>query len=607
MTRPRIGLAVAAALIVGSCSGQTDPTGDSRPASASSAVAGPVAADLDRVAGDEGALEQAGVQVTETAADLVAIESPMVLTRVQADRLLADVDPANGVLGSTLDELAPLPPDVPSMSFLLAGWLVTARTPAAETARTWMGDQDWTRAPEIGFPEAVIVLFVNDIASSVDAATPSADGSIQFDLDGVLPPGPDPMSTVEPSGFAPRALPASASAGVGGPCTVVENLIGTALAAVVNALHVQPVRGGGVFGNIANVFIDVYNAAVELAAGTIRVAFRQLTEPVFDVIRIGIATLGVATQVTSFFRDTKLSLTLGPPNPYRFAIGLEEDQVGQVVARADSLTGRWPDELVECAQVTGVALPAPVGAGAATTWTAEQAPTVVALAAATTPVGDDLQARGDFTTGRESEEDAKGDQTNSAAKIRARIPRKDVDDLLRLGRQQIVSARALLIGRIPIAPLRSAAADALAAVVDPVVARLDAELTGAAAGVFGLSGQRLIFVDYHVPPTRPTTPATPPSSTGPAVDFCQRFRDILDYAENSDDPVVPWANEVADRLVALRPYAPTDLVDDIDVMVRVYLAVAASNDILTLIDTTEPLPAAAAAIGAHCGIGQREE
>ena len=96
-----------------------------------SATPGTTAIDTGFVPGDPGALEAAGLQVVETEVDLTSIEAPMVLTRVQNDRLLADVDPVGGWLGSSIDELVPLPADVPPFSYFLASWVTTFDTPAA--------------------------------------------------------------------------------------------------------------------------------------------------------------------------------------------------------------------------------------------------------------------------------------------------------------------------------------------------------------------------------------------------------------------------------------------------------------------------------------------
>ncbi len=611
-----VACAVTIALLAGSaCSGER-PTGGDRSSTATPAdpsrTSAPQSGEDARGPGsstghadDLGALERAGIQVVPDVASLASVDAPVVLVEAQANRLLADLDLGAGVLGATIDELVPLPPDVPPMSYLIAAWVSVGDTTAAITARTWMGEQAWDRAPEVRFPDAVVALFVNDIASAVDAAAEPDDGSLQIDTTGLLAtPTEAAASGSAAQGFASvertvRGVPA-------GPCSAVQQFLSSSLAAVVNALHINPVEGGGLFAGIANVFVNVFNTAVRLAARAIAGLIDELTAPVFDVIRAGIAALGVATQFASFFRDTKLTITTEPTGPYRFAIGAEPDIEGQLLARAHSLSGEWPAELVDCANATNVSLPKPIGPGAATTWTVRQPTPVISATSTTNPVGDDLIARLEFVTGRESDDDAKGSETNSAAFTTARIPRKDVDDLLQLGRDQARAALAILLGRIPIAPLRDLASAALRAVVDPVLARVDQEIAGAAGGMFALSGQHVVYVRFHIPPEPTTAPTTPPPTTPPTADFCAQLREMIYVAEFSDAPIVPWATDIVDRLERMKPSAPSDLVDDVDVLVRVYTAVAAEADILVLIDTTEPLPDASAALGAHCGINQTE-
>lgn len=566
------------------------------PDDSTSSLLEPPPADDDRVPGAPDALDAAGIQVVERERDLVAIEAPVILTRVQSDRLLADVRPAVGVLGSALDGLAPLPADVPSMSYIVAAWVDSGTSVAAETARQWMGEQDWTQAPQVQFPEAVLAMFVNDFASMIDDAAPAGDETVVLDADAFVPPGPDdvePLPSV--SGFA--------RSGFAGPCTAVQNFIGATITALVNALRIPKVNGGGILGDLLNAVTTIINVAIGFAAGAARVLIDELTAPVFDLIRVAVATIGIATQFTSFFRDHKLTVVVDPSQSardYRFAVGAEADIAGQFVARAPSLTGEWPSELVDCARSTGVTLPQAIGVGAETTWTVEQATAVIAPATLTTKVRDDHSARLDFTTGRESEEQAAGELRNAAARVTARIQRKDVEELLQLGRSQVALAKALVLGRVPL-PLRPVVEAALSAIIDPLLKRADAELAGAAAGIFALSGVGQVFVSFHVPPATTTTESTPPP-TEPDDDFCTQFRDLVDFVTTEDPDIVAWATEIVRRLEKMRPLAPGDLVDDVDVLLRVYRAVAAEASVLVLIETTEPLPQAAGALGDFCGI-----
>lgn len=557
------------------------------------------------VPGDPAALEDAGVQVVESIGDLTAVEAPMVLTRVQAERLLADVGPQSGPLGIEIDGLVPLPPDVPAMSYLLAAWISTFETAGAETARTWMGSNDWSRAPQIRFPDAVIALFVNDFAAAVDAAGSPDDQSLQFDLSALLPPGSDDVGAVgEPNGFAHGFIGASWAApqALAGPCTAVQNFVSVALASVVNALRINPAAGGGAFAEVTNFFVNLYNAAVALAGGLAQEAIDQVIGPVFDVIRSGIATLAIATQIASFFTDTSLTVDLSPPRKQtRFAVGAEADITGEFVARANSLTGKWPGPLVECADATKVKLPTPIGVGADATWTVTQAQPVISARSSTTKVGSDLMARLGFTTGRE--EDDSGEEANILAYANVEIERRDIEQLLQLGRTEVQSAKMILLRRVP-PVLRDVADRALSAVLDPVLTQLQKEIQKAATGFFTLSGMNFVDVSFHRPPEPTTTPATTaPPTTDPELDFCTQYRAMLDNAlatAGTDIPV--WAGEIARRLERMRPAAPADLVGDVDVMTAAYRANADDADIGTIIELSQPLPQAVERISSFCGV-----
>lgn len=545
------------------------------------------------------ALESVGIQVVEEATDLTEITAPLVLTRVQSDRLLADVDPANGIAGADLDAVATMPAGVAPISWFMAAWVSTADTPAAALAREWMGEQDWANAPTVRFPEAVLALFVNDLATSTSTEVP--DDESLLDLGPLLPPRP---TDIAPAGLQ---APQAPQVRLDGVCSTVVNFIGASLGAIVNALHITPPASGDFLGTLGAIGAFVFNNTIGLAAQLVQGLITELTAPVVAAIRTAVAVLGVITIFASLFRDEKLDVKLSPTQSqqqYRFAVGTEGDIRGQFVATSDSLTGRWPKVLEDCAQAVGTPLPTPTGPGERAEWTVEQPRSVVAPGELVTTVGADLAARLSFATLRESEEQAKGQETNSAAFVTVKIRRTAVEDLLRLGRQQVDAARATILSLVPIPGVRDLAAAAFDAVVGPVLARIDAEISDAARGVFGLTGRATVFVAFHEPPdtTTSSSSSSVPEPTEPPADFCTKFRELMEFSTTLGSDVVGWATEIVRRLDEMRPLAPGDLVDDVDVLRRVYQAVADSADVLVLIQTTEPLPASVAAIGAFCGI-----
>ena len=286
--------------------------------------------DVDAVPADPLAFEAVGLQVVDEISELTELRSPMVLERVQADRMLADVGPFSGVYGADIDALV-LNPGVP-LSYLIGSWVAIGESDAAATARGWMGEQDWTQTPTIRFPMAVLTLFVNDMATLIDAASTSGDETLQFDL--VLPPVSDDVQPIE--GFARAGVPT-----LSGPCTAVQNFISVAVASVVNALHVNPNPFKSPFiDGIVGPILRYYNYAVELAGDALRGLIGELTNPVFDLVRQGLATLAIATHIVSFFTDRSVTVNLAPPgNPSHFAVGSEADVTGMFVGRASRSAG----------------------------------------------------------------------------------------------------------------------------------------------------------------------------------------------------------------------------------------------------------------------------
>jgi len=535
---------------------------------------------------------------------LTEVTGPVLLTRVQSDRMLADVGPESGVLGLDLDAIAPLPADVPPMSYFVASWVTTADTVGAATARAWMGEQDWTDAPHVRFPDAVVMLFVQDAAVATQAELPPVEPAI--DISRFLPLGPEPVGE-SASGFRSTQRRADA-----GPCTTVLNFVGTAIGTIVNALHITPISGGGVVVAVGNFFVGLLNGVVALAGGLIQGLINTITGPVLALLRVGIGALAVSTIFVSLFRDLRVTVQLEPgqaAQDYHFAVGDAAAVKGQFVARSESLTGQWPGMLVDCAQAVGMPLPTATGAGASANWTVTLGAGLITTGSLAGKVGDDLSARLDFSVGRETTLDhAKGDLSNGNVLVNVRIPRKAVDDLLQFGRDTVVSAKQALLSQVPLAPLRSLVDTALSAIIDPLLSQVQAEIVGATTGRFTLSGIGFANVMFHVPPT---TTTEPPTSTLPDTapddsrpgDFCTLYSALVDFTASSDGvDIVPWAQEIVRQLEAMRPIAPAEVLADVDIELGVYRAVAASADVLTLIEAALPLGEAAARVGAFCGL-----
>ena len=112
----------------------------------------------------------------------------VMLTRVQADRMLSEQAAGGGLLGADLDALAPMPPGSPSMSYLVAAWLSSRPTATAAAAHGLTGDRDWRHAREVVFPLAALSMSVTDFTRPLAAGIPSATGSAAPGLTGTARP-----------------------------------------------------------------------------------------------------------------------------------------------------------------------------------------------------------------------------------------------------------------------------------------------------------------------------------------------------------------------------------------------------------------------------------
>lgn len=110
----------------------------------------------------EGAFEDAGILVSDDPGQTRSGRSPLSLITFQVEGMRSEVEHGNGYLGSELDDLVGSPGGLP-FSFLIAGWLADIDTPLADAGRELMGDQDWTQAPHLLFPSAVLTFFVADV------------------------------------------------------------------------------------------------------------------------------------------------------------------------------------------------------------------------------------------------------------------------------------------------------------------------------------------------------------------------------------------------------------------------------------------------------------
>ena len=72
--------------------------------------------------------------------------------------------PGGGIAGEDLDPLVPEDPDLAPSSWIVGGYVAVGDTEGAAVARSLIGEQDWTQAESIVFPQLALALFTSDLA-----------------------------------------------------------------------------------------------------------------------------------------------------------------------------------------------------------------------------------------------------------------------------------------------------------------------------------------------------------------------------------------------------------------------------------------------------------
>jgi hypothetical protein len=558
---------------------------------------------------DVSPLVDAGIQIVQSEEE-PGNGQPLRLTTIQADRLAAETDPAAGVLGSDLDALAPVPEGVPPTSYLLAAWISAGTSAGAETARGWMGEQDWTQAPGLQYPLAAVAMFVNEMAMDTSQLPPGTDSG---PADTLPPPESGPPQGGTGSGFAGAGYAGRSLALPAAPCSAVTGFLSSVISGLFDALKITPSTNGdgGILDTVTSVLATAWNVALGLAQGAVEGLIKNLTAPIFNAIRVAVGALGVATTVISYFKDQTLDVTLEAPqaseDQYPFAVGGGPDVNGKFVAKGRELTGDWPAALIDCANVAGAKLPQLIKPGSPANWEVD-GNNLIVPGPLMGEVSSDNTASLTFVTGRESEDDAKGEATYGIAYATVKIPRKEVEEFLALAKAQVDGVKGQLLSAVPPAA-RDAVSGLLAATVDPTVKQISDQIAGAVGGPLAVQGTGKVVVLHHKPPDTTTIPepSTPPDDDNDDDgDFCTQYQALADWTfANAGIDFAAFGAEAARRLTEMRPSAPDELLGAVDTELDVYTTLAASGDVLVLQDKAEALGAAAAVLGNYCGIVPR--
>jgi hypothetical protein len=216
-------------------------------------------------------------------------------------------------------------------------------------------------------------------------------------------------------------------------------------------------------------------------------------------------------------------------------------------------------------------------------------------------VGSDKAARLDFTTLRESTEQAKGPDAQGGAILTANIQNAAVDKLINLGVQLATDLVGSLAAILP-AAIRDAAKKAITGIVSPVLQELRKSLTKD-GGTFSVRGQKTVIVNFHKAPSpKPSAPTPTPGNGG---DFCKQYVAMAQWAhDHRPPPTVPWATGIVQRLTAARPSAPASLAGDVDTMIAIYqlLADGASAPVLANEMQKRDFPGAGTRLATYCKV-----
>jgi hypothetical protein len=571
--RGLVGWIAVAAVLVSACTAGPEAGGPGSPPAVSVTPSAPGPGSVT-----EAELAAAGLQIVADEKAPAAVHGGrLLITRSQADRIVAEQAAGGGLLGADVDSLAPLGTGSAPMSYLVAAWVTAQPTASAKVAHRLMGERDWRHAQRVVFPLAVLAMFVTDVSRPLAAA-------------------------VEPSG-APSRTTAPSRSGVRppldtavDPCTDISDFLAKTLKTVFDALKLKPVNSGGLLFFVPWL-VTIWNVALDLAHGIVQAVVDKLTKPVFDLLRAAIGALAVATQVVSYFTKQTVNVKLEPAGPYRFAVGSEADIRGEFVAAADKLTAKWPDALVKCAEVTKKKLPEVLNEGSTATWSLVNE-SVISTGPLAGKVGSDLKARLRFTTGRES--DADGTPVTGRATVRVEVERKEIGDLLEEAKKQIRAVLTSLLSSLPI-PV-----SLLNDIFDPVLNRIEAELARRVGGVFRVAGTGTVTVLFHRPEPKPTpTPGPTPTPTGRG-DFCTHYRAMAKWSFDHQAPPTPeaWAAELVRRLTVMRPLAPADKLAWVSALLRVYRLVAEGAGAAAIGNeaATSNFPAAGRGLALYCKV-----
>jgi hypothetical protein len=539
-----------------------------------------------------------GLEVVDT---LDAPTSGISVTRDQLEVMAAEVVGGSGILGGELDTVTPMPQGAPPLSYLLAAWLHDAPTPRAQLARSWYpGETDWTQAPTVLFPRAVLLLFIVDVAEQANTE---------------LPPLPADQTFVVPSSApTPEGTVAGLRAGpVGAACDLISGFFTNQIAALFDMLRLRTdFLGGGALGFIGGIIATVWNTAVDLASAAVQRLVRNLGEPVLQAIGQAIAIAGIVSHVSTYVTGWHISVQANP-QVITFPVAPAPPLTGQFVV-TDASSRPWQPELQQCAQAFGVAIPRVLEPDAPIRWDIVNNAGVpdgrAPLISPTSPLTGVVPSQGspllEYTTGQDPSAD--GDLGLGNVTVTVGMSRSELTKLLQLVQRLVDNLVASIVNfALPVPALAEPVSAELQKLLRPLLDDLARAIGGGPAGVFELTGRDQLFVRYLRPRDPATTPSpAPPPAAAPAdprAAFCTKLDELYPLAAD----VMDWAGTGAagiDAVNQLIPLAPAELQDEMATMMAMYQASSTVSGPLpneAVLAVAEPFAYAAITVFEYCG------
>ena len=338
--RRRVGVATLALAVVATACGDGDD-----PADATSAQTVATAPSSDVTADDPAA----GVDLTEAfeAAGITIIDDPAVVVDVdgfqlwsfQVENMQREIAVGDGLFGAELDRAVGAPSGMP-FSYLVAGWITGAGTPAAAAAAEIMGEQPWDFAPSVIFPNSVLVLMVADSLRADGVIGRRAMGSPTVLADGAL--------------LDVNLERTSEIVAQEGACSRLQNWVDGLIKRIFNGLKID-VAGDEWYAWAAR----IWNAAVNWAEGKVRWAIKKVTDAILAPIRAALAGIGSVSMVVTHLKLWTAEIVVMTGGA-ELAQGGATEELELAFVRVDTgLPNPWPDIVQDCATVAGASLPDP--------------------------------------------------------------------------------------------------------------------------------------------------------------------------------------------------------------------------------------------------------